>query len=427
MSDFKKYKPEFIFKFKNEVVLTDKMKKKILSIAKNMKSSTDSKSFKVKISEDINLNANKWHRKRFMSDNEKVKKKINSNLNMYSKLNYEKPIHNIMKLKLNSEDHIDFLLISVIDKYRFDHNSNVWNHLLKKMIFSNVYKWRFNNKFISEKILDIIQTEFEELNINYQKNLDDYFTCNTEEFYRVKNMNYGLMKLISELYSYNLISKDIITYILENLTLDINKNYKLELGIILVESLFKYLSIGERNKFIDYFKIYLNNDSLNKKVKFMIQDFLEDKNIPQVEHKTDDNISDDQIDVCVKSNINDYKDDNNLDDFILNIKNMKVPIKSNKIVYYWIVYMLENEDDFDTAMLLLSSCIYKKVIKYNTLKYGIIEFLNEYDDYKWDYQNIDKIFKKLIKGCKKNGFLTYDNFKFIFNKVDISELKTKFM
>ena len=38
MSDFQKYKPEFIFKFKNEVVLTDKIKKKLLLIAKNMKS-----------------------------------------------------------------------------------------------------------------------------------------------------------------------------------------------------------------------------------------------------------------------------------------------------------------------------------------------------------------------------------------------------
>tara|TARA_B100000902_G_C27233757_1_gene876257 strand:+ start:28 stop:1311 length:1284 start_codon:yes stop_codon:yes gene_type:complete len=427
MSDFQKYKPEFIFKFKNEVVLTDKIKKKLLSIAKNMKSSTDSKSFKVKISEDINLNANKWHRKRFMSENEKIKKKINSNLNMYSKLNYEKTIDNIMKLKLNSEDQVDFLLTSIIEKYRFDHNSNVWNYLLKKIVFSNVYKWRFKNKFISEKILDIVQTEFDDLNINYQKNLDNYFSCNTEEFYRIKNKNYGLMKLITELYSYKLIKKDIITYILENLTLDINKNYKLELGIVLVESLFKYLSLNERNKFIDYFKIYLNNDSLNKKVKFMIQDFLEDKKEHNVEIKVDNYISDDQIDACIKSNINEYKDDENLEDFILNIKSMKVPIKSNKMIYYWIIYMLENDDDFDTAMLLLSSCIYKKIIKYNTLKYGLIEFLNDYDDYKWDYPNIDKILKKVIKGCKKNGFLTYDNLKFIFNKINISDLKSKLM
>ena len=53
MSDIQKYKPEFIFKFKNEVILTDKIKKKFLIITKNMKSSTDSKSFKVKISQDI--------------------------------------------------------------------------------------------------------------------------------------------------------------------------------------------------------------------------------------------------------------------------------------------------------------------------------------------------------------------------------------
>ena len=88
--------------------------------------------------------------------------------------------------------------------------------------------------------------------------------------------------------------------------------------------------------------------------------------------------------------------------------------------------MLDNQDDFDVSMLLLSSCIYKKIIKYNTLKYGLIEFLNDYDDYKWDYHHIDKTIKQIIKICKKNGFLTYDNLKFIFSKTN-SEIKSKFM
>ena len=86
--------------------------------------------------------------------------------------------------------------------------------------------------------------------------------------------------------------------------------------------------------------------------------------------------------------------------------------------------MLENEDDFDNAMLLLSSCIYKKVVKFNTLKYGLIEFLNDYDEYKCDYPQMDKILKHIIKICKKNGFLTNDNLKFIFGKVNI-DIKSK--
>ena len=70
------YKPEFIFNFKNEIIISENINKQFILIAKNMKSSTDAKTFKVKISQDVKLNTNKWHRKRFTSDIEKTKKKL---------------------------------------------------------------------------------------------------------------------------------------------------------------------------------------------------------------------------------------------------------------------------------------------------------------------------------------------------------------
>ena len=85
MSLIQKYEVEFIFKFKNDSKLSAKLKEKMEEIKEIMVSATDSKNFKVKVSKDIKLNANKWHRKRFVTDVEKIKKKINSNLNMYSK------------------------------------------------------------------------------------------------------------------------------------------------------------------------------------------------------------------------------------------------------------------------------------------------------------------------------------------------------
>ena len=111
MSEIKKFKPEFIFKFKDEVKLTEKVKKKFLIITNNMETSTDTKLFKVKISQDIKLNSNKWHRKRFMSDSEKFRKKVNSNLNMYSKTTFEKITKDILKLKITSEEQINDLII----------------------------------------------------------------------------------------------------------------------------------------------------------------------------------------------------------------------------------------------------------------------------------------------------------------------------
>ena len=100
MSLIQKYKVEFIFKFKNDSKLSAKVQEKMEVIKELMSSSTDSKNFKVKISKDIKLNANKWHRKRFITDVEKIKKKINSSLNMYSKLNYEKISEDFFNLSL---------------------------------------------------------------------------------------------------------------------------------------------------------------------------------------------------------------------------------------------------------------------------------------------------------------------------------------
>ena len=117
MSEIKKFKPEFIFKFKDEVKLTEKVKKKFLIITNNMETSTDTKLFKVKISQDIKLNSNKWHRKRFMSDSEKFRKKVNSNLNMYSKTTYEKITKDILKLKITSEEHVNYLILSLIASF----------------------------------------------------------------------------------------------------------------------------------------------------------------------------------------------------------------------------------------------------------------------------------------------------------------------
>ena len=123
------------------------------------------------------------------------------------------------------------------------------------------------------------------------------------------------MKLIAEFYNYNLISKDIITYILEKLTLDYNKNYELELGITLVNYLFKYLNESEKSKFIDYFSLYLKNKNLNKKIKFMILDFIESndnkKPLKVKEVKKSNYMTDDQVEAKIKSNINDYLEEEN--------------------------------------------------------------------------------------------------------------------
>ena len=170
MSLIQKYKVEFIFKFKNDSKLSAKVQEKMEQIKEVMSSSTDSKNFKVKVSKDIKLNTNKWHRKRFITDVEKVKKKINSNLNMYSKLNYEKIAKDFLKLKINSEEMINYLMTMVVYKYKNDYMNDTWNYLINKLIFCNVNKWKIGDKYLCERILDKVQDDFEKIiNSNYQE------------------------------------------------------------------------------------------------------------------------------------------------------------------------------------------------------------------------------------------------------------------
>ena len=420
MSSIQKYKLEFIFKFKNDIKLSLKVKEKMEIIKELMISSTDSKNFKIKVSKDIKLNTNKWHRKRFITDIEKIKKKINSNLNMYSKVNFEKVSDDFLKLKINTEEIINYLMVMVICKYKNDYLNDTWNYLINKLIFCNVNKWKINDKFLSERMIDKVQDDFEKIiNSNYQESLEDYYVNNIEEFYKIKKKNFGLMKLIAEFFRYNLINKEIITYILEKLTLDVTKNYELELGIILVKYLFEYITDIEKNKFIDFFSIYLKNKILNKKIKFMILDFIENSNYKKQvieENNKSKFMTDDQVETKIKSNINDYIEENNIEEFIESINKIILPPKSNKVLYYWILYILENDNNIETALMLLNICIQKRIIKYNTLKYGLIEFISDYDNFKWDYPNLDIILNKIFSNCKKNKFLSYDNLKFIISK-----------
>ena len=111
------------------------------------------------------------------------------------------------------------------------------------------------------------------------------------------------MKLICELFKYKLIDKNLITYILENLTLDLKKYFKLELGVNLVQNLYKYINDEERKKFIEFFSIYLKNNNLNKKIKFLILDFIENKEINEKKEKkinVDVDLDDDKIEIILE-------------------------------------------------------------------------------------------------------------------------------
>ena len=391
-----KYKPEFIFKFKNDVEID---KSYFDEIKEMMNHSTDKKNFKVKISKNISFNNNKYHRKRFLTDEEKIKKKINSLLNMYSINNYNKVTLDILKLKINNNSNLEYLVNMIIYKYKNDYKNDIWNYLIEKIIFSNINKWKLDDKFVAEILLNKVEDDFNKIiQYDYQETLEILREENIDEYYKIKNKNIGLMKLICELFKYNLIDKDLITYILENLTLDLKKYFKLELGVNLVKNLYKYINNEEREKFIEFFSIYLKNNNLNKKIKFLILDFIENKEIKEKKEevkKVDVDLDDDKIEVILKSGINDYIENNDLIEFLekisKNASNDKIKIK---FIYFLILYILEN-NNIDVCLNLLNKLYNKNIFKTSIIKDGLKSFNDDYDDYKWDYTNIDDVLSKI--------------------------------
>ncbi len=388
-----KYKPEFIFKFKNDVEID---KSYFDEIKEMMNHSTDKKNFKVKVSKNISFNNNKWHRKRFLTDEEKIKKKINSLLNQFSIKNYEKVTLDILKLKINNNSNLEYLVNMIIYKYKNYYNDDIWNYLVEKIIFSNINKWKLNNKFVAEILLNKVQDDFNKIiEFDYQETLEKLINENIEDYYKIKNKNIGLMKLICELFKYKLIDEDLITFILENLTLDLKKYYKLELGVSLVKYLYKYINNDERKKFIEFFSIYLKNNNLNKKIKFMILDFIENKEENKKEVKVKIDIDDDKIETILKSGINDYIENSDLIEFVNKISKYALNDEIGiKFIYFFILYILEN-DNLNTSLHLLNNLFNKKIFKVNVIKDGLKSFYNDYDDYKWDYTNIDDVLKKI--------------------------------
>lgn len=419
MNDTIKFRPEFILTLKNEYTVSEDYNKIFEEIIDQMALSTDQKNFKAKISKDINLNSNKWHRKRFLTDEEKCKMKINSCLNRYSHVTYNEVTLDILKLDFYELPILEYFITNFTQKYIMDYDSDIWNYMLEKVIFSNVTKWKVNGKYLIQYFLDNLQSSFNKIKEgDYQKYLENLWVDDIDEFYLVKRKNQGIMKLISELFKYRLISREVIMTILQDLTLNVNLYYKLELGVALIKYIYKYIEENEQVKFLEYFSIYLKDKNLNVKIKFMILDFIDNNKSNELQVNQSTYHNDDQIEAIIKNSLDEYFSDSDISNFYERIGKIKVPHKSNKIVYYLILNLVDNFDKFSSFTNLLNKLLFRKIIKFNNLKYGLIEFLNDYDDYKWDYNNLKDILVKLLEELKMLKMLTDDNLKFIFSKLE---------
>lgn len=423
MNDLIQYSPDIIFKYKECNKLTDELNEYLLSIKKCMESCTDSKDFKIKLKKyDIKLNSSKWYRKRFMTNDEKIKKNINSLLNKLTEKNYEDVTNKILKLKIENFETIEYLCKNVLEKCLLENEYlKNWCFLIKKLFCNNLNKWNYNNKHIYNIFIDLCQKKFEKiLNIDYHDKLVELYNQDIDLFYKIKNKNCNLMTLLGEFYNLKFLDINISKSIVKILMKDKLKYYEIELGILFSNSL-KLNNLNTKIMDSEVPKL-LGYEDLNKKIKFMIMDIM-DKKKSNIKAVTKSNIStDEEIEVKIKNIINEYISEQDYEYSISCFKEIVFKPKSNKVIYQFLINLVESEQKrFNEIFNLIKKLIKDKFIKYNNIKFGIVEFLQDYNELILDYPNLDKIVEKILIVFCKIKVLDSNTIKFILSKSNLSK------
>ena len=101
-----KYNIGFIYLFKD--IKDEQKEKEILNFIKNLINNDNIKT--ICYDKNIDLYDNKWYRKKYVSDMEKLDKKLNSLLNKYSINNFENITLKILKLKISNIEEINLVI-----------------------------------------------------------------------------------------------------------------------------------------------------------------------------------------------------------------------------------------------------------------------------------------------------------------------------
>ena len=168
--------------------------------------------------------------------------------------------------------------------------------------------------------------------------------------------------------------------------------------------------------------------NINKKIKFMIMDIL-DNEVKTVNIIKKDNIymSDEVIEVKIKNIINEFISEKDYKYSLSCYKEIICKPKSNKVIYEFILNLIESEQSrFNDIFFLLKKLIREKVIKYNNIKFGLIDILKEYDDLILDYPMLDQQIIRILNVFIKLKVIELNNLKFILNKSITNKEKNSF-
>ena len=106
------------------------------------------------------------------------------------------------------------------------------------------------------------------------------------------------------------------------------------------------------------------------------------------------------------------------------IRNIESKCNLNVLTYYITLFIIENKDKYDSTLKIFLNLFNTNKIKVNCVKYGLINFIKDYDEYKYDNLNINESLNKYFNDLIRSNVMTKNNIEFILSKTEDSVRKS---
>lgn len=407
------YSPNAILRYRFKVKENEKMKELFLKIRNEMPYST------YRIKNQSIKNNNKWFCKKFTNDEEKVKKKINGFLNKFTDKNYKEISNDILQLKIHSLSLLTYLTDNYIDKtISENYYIKYWSYLLEKIIFNNK-KWNFESQTFLTILLDRLQQYFENIiSDNYSDMMIKLKEINIKEYYSEKKRNVGFAFLLCKLFRLQFINIKLLNKCLGELLTNYNNSYHMSIAIIIINDLNDSFDEKYKQLYNSLLEQYSNDENINKKIKFMILDYLDGIN-SIIDNQNNINNDDIDIEIKVKSYLDEYLVNNNYQDIIYYLRELSEYQNKHEIIYEMIIYSINlNQNKKYDVLDLMVKLLNDSIIHKKYLNEGLFYLLKEYDELKLDFPSINDTLIEFFKKLKKSKLMNLQEYKNIHQRAN---------
>ena len=392
------FSPNVILKYKLKGVLNEDTIDRFIEIEKNM----PPPNYKIK---NHNIaNKNKWFRKKFTSNSEKTKKKINGYLNKFTDKNYIEITDKILKLKIDSLELLTYLTSNFFEKtITENYYINYWSYLMEKITFNNE-KWQFENSTFLLIIYDKLQKYFEKvIDNNYDNYMSELKQNDIKDYYRERKRNSGFAMILSRLYKLNLINIKLLDECLGEFIINSESIYCINISVNILQELCNLFDDERRKLYNTTLKRLLGNININKKIKFVLLDYFENK---RNNKQTTSSESEVDIETKIRSCMDEYLTNKNYKDVKYYLNELKAYKNKQYIIYEIFKYSINKQsEDKEFILEVLLKLLKQNVLNSKYVYQSIVLLFNEYNDLLLDYPNIKNAVKLLLKKLKNNKFI----------------------